>query len=121
MKAAFFTSILLLQLTLSSFAHADQSTLNCGAFGNDTKSRSFILTADEEKATVTFNNTGGTGASGTINAQRSNKTVTVFSMNLFGHGDWIGIPKNLNKSEITVRYYIGSNFGAYYTATCTKI
>lgn len=60
----------------TNFAHAAQYKLNCGAFGNDLENRSFVIAASGTDAKLTFNATNE-NITGTINASRSNITVTV--------------------------------------------
>ena len=121
MKIAFFTSIVLSQLTLSSFAHADQNTFNCEAFSNDPKNQSFVLMFKESVPRIDFNNTGGLGATGTLNSEKSSSTETVYSMALLGAGDSIGVPTNPSEQEkITLRYFRGPEFIITGIAYCTK-
>ena len=112
--------IILLSVMLSSYANATQFKLNCGAFGNDPKNRSFVLEVSGTNVKLTFNVTQKK-FTGSMNNTRSNSTVTVFSISPFQENGSVGIPKNLNKSKIEARYYSGSNFGAWYTATCNKL
>lgn len=112
--------IVMLLVLVANYAHAAQFKLNCGGFGNDPHNRSFVITATDKNVRIKFATSEKT-LSGAIDSDRTNKAVTVYSLNLFNDNGSVGIPTNLNHSSISVRYYSGTNFSAWYTATCTKL